>query len=159
MRPCVGRGDSRVGPDPNPRVSTTYRGKGGVRVTSRKTFVVAATLWLLAAGAAWGAGPVIGWGRGAPPPKITASAIAVPIETSGGCAIQASSGAVVCWGNDSTPPASVNGATGTASAISGGSCAIQAGSGAVVCWGFNGEGQATPPPSVNGTTGTATAIG
>jgi hypothetical protein len=78
------------------------------------------------------------------------------------CAIQAGSGAVVCWGRNSSwqarPPASVDGTSGTATAIAAGyyhSCAIQAGSGAVVCW---GGGVSAPPPSVDGTAGTATAI-
>ena len=81
------------------------------------------------------------------------------------CAIQAGTGAVVCWGDNyygqATPPPSVNGTAGTASAIAAGgghSCAIQAGTGAVVCWGGNYFGQATPPPSVDGTAGTASAI-
>ena len=71
------------------------------------------------------------------------------------------SGPVVCWDWDyygqSTPPPSVDGTTGTATAIAAGgshSCAIQAGTGAVVCWGDDDHGQATPPPSVDGTTGT-----
>ena len=96
-------------------------------------------------------------------PSITASAIATNGDLS--CAIQAGTGAVVCWGaNDSgqaTPPPSVDGTVGTASAIAAGafhSCAIQAGTGAVVCWGDNASGQATPPPSVDGTAGTASAI-
>src|SRR5262249_60197031 len=81
------------------------------------------------------------------------------------CAIQAETGAVVCWGRNadgqSTPPASVDGTSGTASAIAAGfahSCAIQAGTGAVVCWGRNVDGQATPPASVDGPAGTARAI-
>jgi hypothetical protein len=81
------------------------------------------------------------------------------------CAIQAGSGAVICWGSNSygqqTPPPSVDGTSGTASAIAAGgghSCAIQAGSGAVVCWGDNSYGQATPPPSIDGSDGTASAI-
>ncbi len=75
------------------------------------------------------------------------------------------SGPVVGWGSnymgEATPPPSVDGTTGTATAIAAGfdhSCAIQAGTGAVVCWGDDQYGQATPPPSVDGTTGTATAI-
>jgi hypothetical protein len=66
---------------------------------------------------------------------------------------------VVGWG--AGPPSSVNGTTGTASAIAAGqwhSCAIQSGTGQVVCWGRNDAGEATPPSSVNGTTGTASAI-
>jgi alpha-tubulin suppressor-like RCC1 family protein len=93
----------------------------------------------------------------------TASAIAAGYLSS--CAIQAGSGAVVCWGwagyDATTPPDSVNGTSGTASAIAAGylhGCAIQAGSGAVVCWGWNDDGQATPPDSVNGTSGIASAI-
>src|SRR5881396_2365054 len=103
-------------------------------------------------------GPAVGWGAGASP-GITASAIAV-----GGyhdCALQAATGAVVCWGENSqgaaTPPDSVNGIAGTASAIAAGgdhSCAI-AGDGDVVCWGVAASGTTTPPASVNGTLGTA----
>ena len=67
-------------------------------------------------------------------------------------------GGVVCWGANGSgdPPDSVNGTSGTASAIAAGgshSCAIQAGSGAVVCWGSNFFGEATPPAAVDGTTG------
>ncbi len=109
-----------------------------------------------------GAGPVVGWGMGAPPPMISASAIALVAGHS--CAIQAS-GAVVCWGADSlgqaSPPPSVDGTTGTASVIAAGvyhDCAIQAGTDAIVCWGENNYGQAMPPPSVDGTAGTASAI-
>src|SRR5262245_27220674 len=94
-----------------------------VRMISRKTFVAGVTSWLtmLAASPAPGAGPVVGWGAGAPQPRpgLVASAIAA-----GGfhaCAIEAGSAAVACWGDDSygqaTPPASVDGTTGTASAI------------------------------------------
>src|SRR5215510_13673812 len=131
----------------------------------RGPFAVALNLSLavLAASAARGAGPVVGWGLGAPPPMITAAAIAAGYEHS--CAIQAGTGAVVCWGaNDivvMTPPPSVDGTAGTASAIAAGerhSCAIQAGSGVVVCWGADSSGQATPPPSVDGTAGTASTI-
>jgi hypothetical protein len=127
------------------------------------TVCIAWTLSLLAASAAEGAGPVVGWGAGAPPPAISASAIAV-----GGnyrCAIQAGSGAVVCWGDNwegaTVPPPAVDGTSGTASAIAAGgvhSCAIRAGTSAVICWGYNSNGQATPPPSVDGTSGTASAI-
>jgi len=128
-------------------------------------FAVALNLSLavLAASTARGAGPVVGWGLGAPPPTITATAIAA-----GGfhdCAIQAGSGAVVCWGRDgvgqATPPPSVDGSAGSAAAIATGSfhsCAIQAGTGAVVCWGGYNNGEATPPPSVDGTAGTASGI-
>src|SRR5262245_33835343 len=131
---------------------------------ARRTFAVAVGLGLavLAASAARGAGPVVAWGAGAFP-KIRASAIAQGRTHS--CAIQADSGAVVCWGGnvsgEATPPPSVDGTAGTASAIAAGgghSCAIQAGSGAVVCWGSDGYGQATRPPSVDGTVGTASAI-
>src|SRR5262249_56564345 len=64
-----------------------------------------------------------GGGRGgAPPPMITAAAIAAGYEHS--CAIQAGTGAVVCWGNNdfgqATPPSSVDGTAGTASAIAAG---------------------------------------
>jgi Regulator of chromosome condensation (RCC1) repeat/PEP-CTERM motif len=119
--------------------------------------VAIATAWLDSS-AAGAAGPVIGWGAGAP--TFTASAVAAGDRHS--CAIQAGSGAVACWGTDyygeTNPPPSVDGTTGTATAIAAGvdhSCAIQAGSGKVVCWGFNYDGEATPPPSVDGTTGTA----
>src|SRR5262245_46006 len=138
-------------------------------------FAVALTLSLavLAASTARGAGPVVGWGLGALPPMITATAIAAGYQHS--CAIQAGTGAVVCWGDDyygqATPPPSVDGTAGTASAIAAGggefclfscadighSCAIQAGTGAVVCWGVF-SAQEPPPPSVNGTAGTASAI-
>jgi hypothetical protein len=117
---------------------------------------------LLAPGAARAAGPVVGWGSGAPPP-FSASAIAVGFEHY--CAIDALSGAVICWGSNgwgqATPPSSVNGTAGSASAITAGyahSCAIQAGTGAVVCWGNPVYGAFTPPPSVDGTAGTASAI-
>jgi len=96
---------------------------------------------------------------------ITASAIAVGFNHNHSCAIQAGTGAVVCWGRNvsgqATPPPSVDGATGTASAIAAGgfhSCAIQAATGAVVCWGNDSWGQATPPPPVNGAAGMARAI-
>lgn len=66
-----------------------------------------------------GAGPVVGWGMGAPPPMISASAIAVVAGHS--CAIQAGTGAVWCWGHnragEATPPPSVDGSMGTATAI------------------------------------------
>jgi len=77
---------------------------------------------------------------------------------------------VVCWGWDAfgqaSPPASVDGTTGSASAVSAGgehTCAIQSGTGAVVCWGSGPKdpdffGQASPPASVDGTTGSASAI-
>ena len=123
---------------------------------------LAVCIGLLAASAARGAGPVVGWGAGATP-KITASAIAVGRGFSqNSCAIRAGTGAVVCWGTDGgTPPSSVDGTAGTATAVAvggGHSCAIQAGTGAVVCWGLNDWGQATPPSSVDGTAGTASAI-
>jgi hypothetical protein len=94
-------------------------------VPARRLFVVAVTLWLpvLAAGAARGAGPVIGWGRGAPPPTIRASAIDVGSDY--GCAIESGTGKASCWGRNDAgqamPPPSVNGTSGTASAISAGS--------------------------------------
>src|SRR5262245_547872 len=102
-----------------------------------RTFTVTVGLCfaVLAATAARGAGPVVGWGLGATP-KITATAVAAGFYHS--CAIQASTGAVVCWGDDgygqATPPPSVDGSAGTGSAIAAGgwhSCAIQAGTGAV----------------------------
>ncbi len=133
-----------------------------------KTFsiTVGLSVALLAVGTARGAGPVVGWGLGTFP-NITASAIAAGggFQSHHDCAIQAGSGAVVCWGYNSageaTPPPSVDGTDGTATAIAAGGahrCAIQAGSGAVVCWGFDGQGVATPPASVDGTDGSATAI-
>jgi len=66
---------------------------------ARRTFIATVGLCLaaLAAGAARGAGPVVGWGFGSIP-KITASAI-----SAGGahdCEIEAGSGAVVCWGRN-----------------------------------------------------------
>ena len=115
-------------------------------------------------------------GQATPPASVdgtsgTASAIAAGETHS--CAIQAGTGNVVCWGSNvswtygpaytgqATPPASVDGTSGTASAISAvanHSCAIQAGTGNVICWGLNGDGEASPPPSVDGTSGTASAI-
>jgi len=67
------------------------------------------------------------YGQATPPPSLdgthgTASAIAVGGGHS--CAIQASTGAVVCWGGnfygEATPPPSVDGTAGTASAIAAG---------------------------------------
>src|SRR5215510_11791029 len=84
----------------------------------RGPFAVALNLSLavLAASTARGAGPVVGWGLGAPPPMLTASAIAAGYRHS--CAIQAGTGAVVCWGGDPfgtpPPPPSVDGTAGTA---------------------------------------------
>jgi hypothetical protein len=72
------------------------------------------------------------------------------------CAIQAGTGAVVCW-NAPDPPDLVNGVAGTAIGVDVGhtqACAVQAGTGAVVCW---GTGPA-PPPSVDGTAGRASAV-
>ena len=73
-------------------------------------------------------------------------------------------GLVVKWRQSPTgagPPDSVNGVSGTATAIAASttsssvhSCAIQAGTGKVVCWGSNTWGEATPPASVNGASGT-----
>jgi Regulator of chromosome condensation (RCC1) repeat/PEP-CTERM motif len=121
----------------------------------------------------WDTGP---FGSQTPPDSVNGSSGTASAIASGGpvgtymtgtigsehsCAIQAESGAVVCWGlnedGEAIPPPSVNGTAGTATAISAGSghsCAIQAGSGAVVCWGDI----AAPPDSVNGTSGTARAI-
>ena len=52
------------------------------------------------------------------------AASAVAARNFHSCAIQAGSGAVVCWGShvygEATPPASVNGISGTASEISAG---------------------------------------
>ena len=77
----------------------------------------------------------------------------------------ADDGSVVYWGGngfgEGTPPASVNGTSGTASAIAAGyfhSCAIQTGSGAVVCWGNDDYGQSSPPDAVNGAAGAARAV-
>ena len=79
--------------------------------------------------------------------------------------VSADDGPVVGWGGNSqgqaTPPASVNGTSGTASAIAAGlfhSCAIQTGSGAVVCWGEDSDGEASPPDAVNGAAGVARAV-
>ena len=137
-----------------------------LRALARAAMALAVCIGLLAGSAARGAGPVVGWGSGAPPPMISASAIAV--GGSHNCAIQSGTGAVVCWGRNpyyddgqATPPASVDGTAGSATAIAAGeshSCALQAGSGAVVCWGDNSYGEATPPASVNGTAGTAARI-
>src|SRR5262245_65650857 len=90
-----------------------------------RTFTVTGGLCfaVLAAGAARGAGPVVGWGLGAPPPMISALAIDMG-SAEHSCVIQAGSGAVVCWGrNDTgqaTPPPSVNGASGSASGMAAG---------------------------------------
>jgi alpha-tubulin suppressor-like RCC1 family protein len=117
------------------------------------------------------AGSVVGWGDStygqAEPPLAVAqrTARSVAAGASHSCAIQAETGAVVCWGRntnlESTPPPSVDGTLGTAVALAVGgglSCAIQAGTQAVVCWGANGFGQATPDPSVDGSTGGAVAL-
>jgi hypothetical protein len=119
------------------------------------------------------------WGGLTPPPAVdgtegAASAIAVGGDFCGefcvsqfSCAIQAGTGAVVCWGiGAGAPPPSVNGTEGSASAISVGkggthACAIQTGTGAVVCWvlrSWYDWGQVTPPPSVDGTAGAASAV-
>ena len=134
---------------------------------------------VLAGGAAADSGPVVAWpgqsGYTAPPAALNGTdgtATAIAAGGSHDCAIQAGTGAIICWGDNfygqATPPASVNGTAGSATAIAAGryhSCAIQAVSSAVVCWGANdawgfnlNQGQATPPASVNGTNGTATAI-
>jgi hypothetical protein len=95
----------------------------------------------------------------------TGTATAIAAGNHHACAIQAGTGAVVCWGDNyfgqATPPPAVDGTVGTASAIAAGghvSCAIQAGTEAVVCWGANNQFQATPPPSVGGTAGFAAEI-
>ena len=123
-----------------------------------------------------GTGAVVCWGgdSGRRPAAAAASAFrrtAPPAPprrsrraTYDSCAIQAGTGAVVCWGwtlRAGDAPPSVDGTTGTASAIAAGdvhSCAIQAGTGAVVCWGYNYTGQTDTPPPVDGTAGTATAV-
>jgi Regulator of chromosome condensation (RCC1) repeat len=141
----------------------------GLELQSRRltgAFALAPWIFLLAGTPAAASGPVIGWGIGAAPPEIMATAIAA--GDGHGCAIQAATGAVFCWGQgggQATPPPSVNGTAGTATAIAAGgnhSCAIQAGTDAVVCWGITGSlpavAVATPPPSVDGTDGTASAI-
>jgi hypothetical protein len=127
-----------------------------------------------AASAGAASGPVVAWGTVGPLWPLdsvngvydTASAIAAGDEFS--CATQASTSAVVCWGDpyfdegQLMPPDAVNGVGGTASAIAAGfvhNCAIQAGTGAVVCWGAeNRTFQTAPPDSVNGVAGTAVAI-
>jgi hypothetical protein len=132
--------------------------------------LVLATTWLAAA-AARSAGPVVGWvddwGRQLRIPAAVGVRGATAIATGeyASCAIQAGSGVVVCWGDDTfgqaTPSASVDGTAGTAAAITAGgyyACAIQAGTGAVVCWGDPSNGQTTPPASVDGSLGAATAI-
>jgi hypothetical protein len=119
--------------------------------------------WLVgSAAAAAAAGPVVGWGRTFPP---VSPVEAVEAGYAGGCAIEAGSGAVACWGDPHlAPPPSVDGTQGTAVALSVASypdayaCAIQAGTNAVVCWGDDTYGQADPPSSVDGTTGTAAAV-
>jgi len=145
--------------------------------TEGTAFAIAASTWHSCAIQA-GTGAVVCWGVDfgfTPPPAVdgtagSASAISVGGDdcgdfcvTEASCAIQAGTGAVVCWGGPAPPPPSVNGTEGSALAISVGrgglhACAIQAGTNAVVCWGSNYWGAATPPPSVDGTTGTATAI-
>jgi hypothetical protein len=107
-------------------------------------------------------------GQATPPPSVdgtAGSASAIATGSGHSCAIQAGSGAVVCWGynywGQATPPPAVDGTAGSASAIAAGSehsCAIQTGTGAVVCWGSNATGEATPPSSVDGSAGTASAI-
>jgi hypothetical protein len=95
---------------------------------------------------------------------VSGSAIAIAAGDYHSCAIQAGTGSVVCWGEDSVrwpPPDAVNGVSGTANAISAGAyhdCAIQTGTGKVVCWGANHEGQLNTPSEVNGVSGTATAV-
>src|SRR5262245_63778607 len=87
-----------------------------------RTFTVTGGLCFaaLAAGLARGSGPVVGWGLGAPPPMISALAIDMG-SAEHSCAIQAGTGAVICWGDNSfgqaMPPPSVNGTSGTAAAI------------------------------------------
>jgi len=107
-------------------------------------------------------------GQATPPDAVNGvSGTATDIAAGGrhSCAIQASTGKVVCWGWDSsgqaTPPDPVNGVLGGATDItarSQHSCAIQASTGNVVCWGSDQYGQATPPDAVNGVSGTATAV-
>jgi hypothetical protein len=72
------------------------------------------------------------------------------------CAVQAGSGAVVCWGANNffkaTPPSSLNGVAGSATSVSVGdehSCALQVG-GQAVCWGHNIGGRLTPPTDDDG---------
>jgi len=141
---------------------------------ARTIHTLAAVAALLAwASAARASGPVVAWGydnssQATPPASVDGTAGTATAIAAGGhsCAIQAGSGAVVCWGFanygdlDITPPASVDGTAGTAIAIavSTASCAIQARTNAVVCWGYNNAFEATPPASVNGTAGTASAI-
>src|SRR5262245_54128437 len=92
----------RVGSEAAIRTAASI-GRGPIAV-----FAVALNLSfaVLAASAARGEGPVVAWGLGASPPMITAAAIAAGYAHS--CAIQAGSGAVVCWGNNdfgqATPP-------------------------------------------------------
>src|SRR5262249_37021953 len=100
-----------------------------------------------------------------------ASAIAVGYGQS--CAIQAGTNAAVCWGTNPLspvpsppPPPTVNGPSGTASAIPVGpdsatgtqhSCAIQAETGGVECWPLDSFDWSAPS-SVNGESGTASAV-
>lgn len=60
------------------------------RALARAVMGLAVCVGLLAGGAARGAGPMVGWGAGAPTPMISASAIAVGGDLR--CAIQADSG-------------------------------------------------------------------
>jgi hypothetical protein len=53
-----------------------------------------------AAGAARGAEPVVGWGEGGSQGSLGITASAIAAGRAHDCAIQASSGAVVCWGAD-----------------------------------------------------------
>ena len=93
-----------------------------IRVSLFAPLAFAAASALLVSTAS-GAGPVVGWGADRPLGTDAASAIAAGHSHS--CAIQAGSGAVVCWGSNfdgqASPPASVNGTSGTASAIAAGS--------------------------------------
>jgi hypothetical protein len=125
-------------------------------------------LLAISSSSAHSAGPVVGWGDRLPHALTGEEGTTdqVAIQGPSGCAIQAGSHAVVCWGSDtygeSSPPDSVNGVSGGAKAISASAvhtCAIERATDAVVCWGDYPGYRTTPPPAaVNGIDGTAAAI-
>ncbi len=89
---------------------------------------LAACVGLLAASPAEGtSSPVVGWGYngfGQATPAVSVTTPAIAAGSSHSCAVQSGTGAVLCWGYDgdgqATTPASVNGTSGTASAIAAG---------------------------------------
>ncbi len=116
----------------------------------------------------WG-GPLFSdAGQATPPDSVdgtTGGARAAAGGWAHSCAIDATSGGVTCWGDDSrgqsTPPLSVSAAAGGAIRLAAGfehTCAIRGADRGVTCWGSNDFGESTPPPSVDGTNGAALAI-